>query len=151
MQEDTFGPVSSAFKAATTSALRFAKGKLGAEKSDILDAVAMARALIVILGDGTRTGKADDIQTTVKNLVSLQKHSSPEEAEIFAAVLYQMQQGSLSFGLHCSSFCITKSFFNLKRAGNDIQIICAVDCDPFRPVVLICKLQGSTALVSFTQ
>ena len=93
MQEETFGSVSSAFKIATTSAVRFAKGKLGAEKGDVLDAIAMPRALIVILGDSTKTSKMDDVQTTVKNLVYLQKHSSPEEAEIFAAALYQMQQG----------------------------------------------------------
>ena len=93
MQEETFGSVSSAFKTATTGAVRFAKGKLGAEKRDVLDAIAMARALIVILRDSTKTSKMDDVQTTVKNLVYLQKHSSPEEAEIFAAALYRMQQG----------------------------------------------------------
>ena len=94
LQEEVFGPVSFAFKEATTSAVRFAKGKLGAEKGDVVDAVFMARALTIILGDGTKTSKMLDVQTTVKNLVYLQKHSSPEDAEIFAAVLYQMQQGA---------------------------------------------------------
>ena len=93
MQEEVFGPMSSAFKIATTNAVRFAKGKPGAEKEDVLDAVFMARALTVILGDGIKTSKMDDVQTIVKNLVYLQKHSSQNEAEIFAAVLYQMLQG----------------------------------------------------------
>ena len=91
-----FGPVSSAFKIATTNAVRFAKGKSGAEKEDVLDAVFMARALTIILGDGTKTSKMDDVQTVVKNLVYLQKHSAQEEADIFAAVLYQMHQGNAS-------------------------------------------------------
>lgn len=84
------------FRLAISNAVKSVKGKGSVEPGSMADAISMSKALVVILGSGKKSSKMDEVQTTVKNLVYLQKNAASADAEIFSIVLSRLQQGKES-------------------------------------------------------
>ena len=95
LQEEVFGPVSMCMKLALADAVKCVKGKASAERGSVADAVCMAKALVVILGNRSRASKMEDAAATIKSLLYLQKHAQPADAEIFLMALCRIQQGRI--------------------------------------------------------
>lgn len=93
LQEETFLPLSAALRACISRASNLLKGKPGVDDEAFSDALTMAKAFLVILGDSSQPCRLEDPSKTAKALTTLQKLSPAKDAEVFAAVYHQLQQG----------------------------------------------------------